>query len=352
MDAISKIFPYDNPFFLPIWIVVAYLHVTLHELGHVVAALAGRMRIVTFSVWPIALQRRGDSWRWRRGGSLRVAGFVAVDPVTATDLRRRMILMVAGGPIATLLTFVVALLLVLLSSPQWPTWLVDGSKLLAFLGGLTFLLGLIPVSSKSAVSDAARIRMLSKATPQADRFCTLLVLLGASRAGMRPRDLNPELIATLPGPDDGSGDWIASSLTRYNFLVDTDRIEEARVALNSVLESKLPQPLRDMLALQAAWFEAKFRHDLSAARKWMPAKPANRKDAAYRNTLLRAQAAIAFLEGRLDDAERLAQESLEQGKRIDELGAATVIRERTEELLAEIRNARSLEARPSGGAYG
>ncbi|HLW77494.1 MAG TPA: hypothetical protein VKS01_10920, partial [Bryobacteraceae bacterium] len=60
----------------------------------------------------------------------------------------------------------------------------------------------------------------------------------------------------------------------------------------------------------------------------------------YQNTLLRAQAGIAFLERRLDDAEKLARRSMEYCDQLDDRGAVQVIREKTEELIAEIAAAR------------
>jgi hypothetical protein len=134
---------------------------------------------------------------------------------------------------------------------------------------LCFVVGLIPLTGKFAVSDSARIRVLSKDGPECDRWCAVMLLAGASRSGVRPRDMNPQLIGQSPGPADGSGDWIVASLFRYNSLIDTE----------------------------------------------------------------------------LEDAQRDARESLIYCYRIDDLGAVITIRERTEELLREINDARPHGAR-------
>jgi hypothetical protein len=332
-----------DPFvFLPLWLAASYIYVTLHETGHVIAGIRNGFRILTFSVWPIAIQRRADSWHFRFvGGKLRFAGFVAADPVTSADLRRRMIIFVAGGPIATLITAIAATLLLFLWASSWPPWVRGEFELLAFLAWLSFLLGLVPYTGRFAVSDAARIRTLRRDGPESSRLCAIMLLAAASRSGVRPRDMNPELIAELPGPADGSGDWILASLVRYNALLDTEKPDEAGAVLVSILDSKIRPEIKERLLLQAAWFEAKFRHDLQAAKQWMAAvPPKNHRDGGYRNTLLRAQAGVAFLEGRLDDAEKLARESLVYCDRIDDVGAVITIRERTQELLAEIAAAR------------
>jgi hypothetical protein len=275
-------------------------------------------------------------------GRPRCLGFVAADPVHASDLRRRMIGFVAGGPVATAITAVLATLMLLGVRGAWPKWAEDEITLIAYLAGSTFLLGLIPYSGKLMTSDAARLRMLWKDGPESLRFCSLMLLINASRSGVRPRELNPELVATLPGPADGSMDWLTAELFYYNVLIDNGRVQDAHSVLMRILDADLHPQVRGIVQLQAVWFEAKFNHDLAAARARMAKVAASqRKDDGYLNTLLRARAGIALLERRLDDAETLAHQSLRHCDKIEELGAVTLIREKTEELLAEIAAARA-----------
>lgn len=335
----------DDPFFLPELILGLFLYVALHEAGHAIVAVQQGFRLLTYAIWPLAFERRAGSWRVRWIGRVRAAGFVAADPVSGENLRRRLMLLVAGGPMASALTAVVAALLALLLRASWPHWAVNELELLAFWSGTSLLTGLIPFSSRFATNDGARLWMLWKGNEAADRFGCMLLLSSASRSGVRPRELNGEIIARLPGPADGSIDWITASLFRYNWFVDTDRLPEAHAALISILERDLPPAAREILLLQAASFEARFHHDLEAAQRWMKAaKISGRRDDGYRTTLLRAQAGIAFLEGKFDEAEKLAHESLRHCARLDDRGAMIVIRERTEELLAEIAAARAAQA--------
>jgi hypothetical protein len=335
--------PADNlPLFLLQMFSALYIYVALHEAGHAVAAVHQGFRLLSFSVWPIALQRRSGSWRVKWLGKIRAFGFVAADPVSAVDLRKRMIVFVAGGPIATAITALVAGLVLLAARTSWPDWVVDEIKLIAFWSATSFLTGLIPYRGKLVMNDAARLQMLRKGGAEMERFGSLLLLTSASRSGVRPRELNAELVEQLPGPADGTVDWLASALIRYNVLFDSGRIEEAYNAFQQILKTDLDPGIREVLNLQAAWLEARFCHDLEAARAWMKATPdRGRRDPGYQNTRARAEAAIAFLEHRYEDAAAAARLSLRHLDKIDDAGGVIVIRENIEVLLAEIAEARA-----------
>jgi hypothetical protein len=320
-------------------LVALFVYVSCHEAGHALAAVHQGFRILTFSVWPLAWQLRAGKWHVKFVGVPRALGYVAAVPADATNLRHRMLVYVAGGPVASLITAVLAGTAIQVASRPW---LVDELKVIAYLATASFLAGLFPYRGKLFFNDAARFWMLWNGKAEAERFSCLLLLSSASRNGVRPRDLNPELVDRLSGgPADGTVDWLGSALIRYNVLIDSGRVDDAYNALQQILNADLDARVREILNLQAAWLEARFRRDLEAACAWMKLTPGRgRPDDGYQNTLARAKAAIAFLEHRYEDAEAAARLSLRHLAKIDDLGAATVIRERTEELLAEINAAK------------
>jgi hypothetical protein len=333
----------DGPFYF-LWQVffALYVYVALHEAGHAIAAIQQGFRLLTFSVWPIALYRRSGGWRLRWLQRIQALGFVAADPVSPNDLQRRMTIFIAGGPVATAITALVAALPLLVVRESLPKWGVDELKLIALLSATSFVTGLIPSRGMLCVNDAARLQMLWRAGAESARFTCLMLLQSASRSGVRPRDLNPALIAQLPGPADGSIDWAAAQLFRFNFLCDSDRDQEAYPILQEVLVVVLAPTIREVLQLSDVVFVAAVNRDLATAREKMAAIPTrNRRDDAYQNTLNRAQAGIAFLEGRLGDAESSARKALHHCNRLEDLGLVIVIRESIEQLLAEIATAKS-----------
>jgi hypothetical protein len=318
----------------------------LHELGHAVGAVASGFKLLMFAVWPFKLIRKERSWTLRWIGRTKLMGFVGVTPVGTHDLRRRLFLMVVAGPCASLLTGIATFVFVAQSSPSWPRWIVAGLWGISFWSLLGVLATMLPSSIQHFATDGQRLRMLFSPGPEAERFGSVLILAGESYSGTRPRGLNPDLIKLLPGPIDGSGDFLISQLIRYNWLLDTDRKEEAGAVLSSLLDQELRSDVREVLQLQMAWFEGRFRQNLAEARRLVETtRIRSRREEGYQCTLLRAQAVIAFLEHRWDDAEKFGHEALHQCDRIADIGAATVIGEGIRQLLGDVLAARSGQQR-------
>ena len=305
----------------------------MHEAGHAVAAICAGFRLLMFGVWPIMFVRTGTSWRLCWIGARR-AGFIVADPIVPTNLPRRLAILVAAGPAAS---FATGLAAVFLQSIRPMSGFTAQLNLIAFFSLLAAILNLLPSSSRLVVTDGQRLRMLAKADSVADRYCCLLLLMSASRSGVRPRDLNGSLIDRLPGPLDGSPDSWLAQLFRYNWLIDNARLDEADDTLMWLLREPLPPPLKQNLQLQASWFEARFRGSLAAARHWMDASPIRKtSDDNYCCTLARAKAGIAFLEGRWTDAQTAAAEALHHADRIADAGSVKLIRENLIQFESEI----------------
>src|SRR5262249_3075339 len=91
-------------------IVCEWITVLCHELGHAVAGWGADMRLASFIVGPFIAQKRAGRWKLQFSplSILSMGGSVATTPLHLNDLRRRMAVEIAGGPVASLLTALVA----------------------------------------------------------------------------------------------------------------------------------------------------------------------------------------------------------------------------------------------------
>ena len=88
---------------------LSWLHALGHELGHAAGARLVNFHVLIFAVGPLALQRKADGLRLERSHTSRYfGGYVSAVPVGSHDLRRRRLIVVAGGPIASVLLLVLA----------------------------------------------------------------------------------------------------------------------------------------------------------------------------------------------------------------------------------------------------
>ena len=153
-------------------------------------------------------------WHLRRNRDLSLYGGLAgATPrgMLATDkLRRRLTAMVAGGPLASLVTGGLAWWAVpsaLAGGGDVSTAWLFASALGRGFGLGSLLIGvvtLVPGRTSGFLTDGARLRLLAAGGPGADREAALQGIFGASIAGVRPRDWPPALLETARAVQDDS----------------------------------------------------------------------------------------------------------------------------------------------------
>ena len=77
--------------------------IIVHELGHLLVALAVEMRIFLFRIGPVAIVREGQRFRLRIRGRSTILGYVLAVPRHVRNLNRRLLLFIAAGPLTNLL---------------------------------------------------------------------------------------------------------------------------------------------------------------------------------------------------------------------------------------------------------
>jgi hypothetical protein len=300
----------------------------VHEAGHVVAGALAGFRCVQVSILFLSFTRGIAGWTLEISREPLESASAVCYPTHGRDLRRRLLIMVAGGPLVSLLSGTVAVLWLTRTATFPLGWLGCAILFFALFSLFIGTAGFLSIKGKHLPSDGARIRMLLRAGPEADRWCGLALLGAASAQGARPRELDPELILRVTSVSDESLDALSAVRFHYNWALDSGRTAEAAEVLCRIVENrqKWPEPLRPVWLCEAAWFEAAFRKDVAAAQKWRD-HPENRKTRLSAGARWKAEAAIAALEGRFEEADSAAREALKELDRSPDLGVVKAIRE-------------------------
>lgn len=310
------------PIGLPLLIVIAGLSVfgviLAHELGHVLGGRLAGFRFRLLIVGPLKIDRNGARLRIGLNRSLALAGgLAAASPADDRDLRRRMLIYVAGGPATSLLLGAGALLVRPLLSGVPALTL----SLIGFASLMIALVTLIPMRAGGFSSDGARILMLLRGGPEAERWCAVAILANDLFA-TRPRDLAPALIERSLALADNTPDHLSSVFVAYGWALDRGDIPAAEGYLETMLAnlSAFNSALRPSVLIEAAYFTARHHTDAAAARALL--------DQAHGGlvepyTRARAEAAVLLAEGRPAEAQTLAAQGLRQARRV--AGAATQV---------------------------
>jgi hypothetical protein len=227
--------------------------------------------------------------------------------------------MLAAGPAANLLLALLAGALFLSRGYDWndDSFLTSGASVFslglfsaAMFSLLLFLVNLFPCRVGGFSSDGAKLLLLLRGGPKAERQTALSVLVGMSYAGRRARGWPPGLVERAIALPDGSAEDTAGALLAYYWLLDQGDAAGAAQFLDRALagRDRYPTASRPVLFLEAAYFTARHRGDAAGARTFL--KQSKGGMLVQRWAELRAEAAVLLAEGNRDAARLRAQEGL------------------------------------------
>lgn len=328
---------------------VYMLCIGVHEAGHLVAGVLVGYRPLLLIAGPLRVERAGRRARVGLNRSIALAGGLAVCvPVGLHDLRRRTLVMAAGGPIASLLLGVQALALWTATA----SFLARGGALasLANLGLIALGIGslaiglvtLLPMRTGGFYSDGARILRLIRASEDAEREVALIALTGLTMAGARPRDWDADLVRRTAEIRDGGAFEVGGLQFAHAYALDTGDVPAARGYLEAALDrvDQLPPATRASVYLSAAVFYALYDRDAARARAALERATPRGDLLNTPHQRLLALAAVHLVEGDAAGAAAAAREARRLSARAVDRGAALLDDAHAELIISAAASAR------------
>lgn len=306
-EVVLQLMPVEEPWLRTLALLGALVIGTaIHELGHVAGALIAKFSVFSFSIGPVTLRRESSGLRLRIA-NFRLIGMITAVPLGSYNLRRRMLVLTAAGPLGSILGggLEFALGRIFHASP-WSPWMLPLAIVCWGLG----VVSLVPMR-RFYVSDGARILELIRNSQPAERVCARLAITAAALAGKRPRAWDRALLETAPSVTDDSDDGIVATIMSYESEMDWRHFDAAELCLQSAIarSSKCPPNLRSALAADAAFFYAAVRNNAAVAREWLQKSRPRHIEDAYVWPLV--EAAVLLAEGKADEANiKLAESSV------------------------------------------
>lgn len=302
-----------DPWFWPVMVALVplsyWLATTVHELGHVIGGVSQGFRFLFLASGPLWVQRTAQGGLVARFNRLIATwgGLAGTIPTDAHDLTRRFSITVAGGPMFSL---AFALGCWGLSKQFRPGLGELTCSVTALFSAMAFLASAQPFGAGGGMpSDGGRLLRLLGGGPFAKREAAMLGLTAASYSGTRPREWPKALLDDALGAVDDSAMRVAALIWSAQWLSDSgNAAAAAEAAVEAMrLATHLSPMLVSGLAGEAASTVAE-AGDLARAKAFLDQASGPFVEDHVR---LRAQAEIARLEGRANDAVRLAREGLQ-----------------------------------------
>jgi hypothetical protein len=315
--------------------------IAIHELGHLIAVVIVRWRVLHVVIGPFTWEKQGDRFRLRltsrRSSSW---GHVTWFPIGLRRYHLRWGICCSGGILANLLVALVCLIVLLAyhSSPNAlisveeqsvfrfflkpDHWTMAVVQEALFMNLVYAMMNSIPHQNGKFTSDGGLL--LGLLLPKEPRGAvTLLVrpgLGGTLFHGARPRKWDGEVIQQLLHSACTSLEKADAQLCAYYRALDREQLEEAGTLLEQALSSvdDLKGHVRGAILVEAAYFEGFHRRNATRARKWL-------HQAAIRelqeHTFLRAAAAVLLAEGLFAAAAASAETALAKAEQSLDRGA-------------------------------
>jgi hypothetical protein len=237
------------------------------------------------------------------------AGSVICVPRHWHNVRWRAVALTAGGPLGSLCLGLTAVGLngLLGSNTALGFTIKEFLGTVSFMSLISFALNALPIKSNGYLSDGARMMMLLRGGPAAERWCAILALVGASKNGLRPREWDSEWVERAVGPAVGSIDDAGATHIAFYWALDRGNIEKAEEMIQRTLAAsgQGPAVMRPVVFADAAFFYAYYRRDPMAARYFLNMAGTNIVK-RYRYMQVRAEAATLLAEGYAEQARALA----------------------------------------------
>ncbi|MGC2694705.1 MAG: site-2 protease family protein [Candidatus Angelobacter sp.] len=294
---------------LPYWAILlvpfaaGVIAAAAHETGHIFAAYFSGFRLTQIGIGALRLGKHDKCGEPYCGNVLALGPAVFEPRVTGQDdtlLRRQLMVLAVGGPLANLL--LAALLEFSMLFLQTPFLVGFALHVGAAFSALLGIAALLPdVNRRGNFSDGARLLMLFQNNGKAERWLSNIRCQMALNQGRHPRDWNEALVARAAAVNDDSRDAFVARWLAYLWAAERQDITCATKYLEGALESlgyATPR-LRDHLFLEAAVFQAWFRDNPSKALFWVYRI---RSKKIRRLQKLRLDIALLWAEGRLFDA--------------------------------------------------
>jgi len=286
--------------------------IVLHEAGHLLVGWGLGMKIRGFAAGPFKWQIRDGKWEFRFDPKalLSLGGSASMVPPDAEEDRAREAGFILAGPVANILTGMVAIGLAIPAAGE-PVTRVQGILMLFAVESIAgAIFNLVPFRTNLHYSDGARLYQLFAGGPVAEMHRVFSIIGSTTVTPLRSREFDIESIHRAANGVAQGRQAMLLRLFAYQYYLDNGKLTEAADELNRAEEIYAGVAAETPAELHTAFVfgNACVKQDGVCARQWwdrMQAKKPTRFNADY----WLSHSALHWIEGN----QQVADESWRKG---------------------------------------
>jgi hypothetical protein len=316
--------PMEGFLYVVVALISIWIGIAVHELGHLLAGLLQGFHFALFTAGFLGIRAGKDRVEVFFNRDINSFGGLAATFPTSwhgEDLRKKMAIIVAAGPLSSLLLGIGSLVL------AWSLMPHGAHKVIIFglfcLGGLSLLLFVstsIPSRAGGFTSDGGRFLALLRGGKTSAREQANLALVALLCAGKTPGELPADLVATISEQEEEAINLtvINSRYLAFSYHLDRGEIEAARSQAQFLIDhqNEMPQGyFQRYFMKEVVFFYAFVLKDIQDVQViWENIKKGADRDAD--GATFRVKAALELLEGARDQAIIFARIGLQKSGKI------------------------------------
>jgi hypothetical protein len=240
----------------------------LHEFGHFAAAVFMHFEILGVSLGPLRITRLHGKSTVQFSAKTLFTGSVSAVPRNLESWRIQMLVVVAAGPAATLVSGIAAAwALHYIPAGGWVHFMLGAAVGLSFL---IFVLGFIPNGARAQIrSDAQLFYSLLCKPPEAHEIYSYHLLMRLKISGIRPCDYPDDLIRSLAVPWTRPDMSLLCADAIIQWAIDRGNVETADAwdRHSMELSAHCNHRLQNLALAKSACYDILLRADFETAKR-------------------------------------------------------------------------------------
>jgi hypothetical protein len=303
---------------------ILMVSIVLHEAGHLIVGWGLGMKIRGFAAGPFKWQIRDGKWEFQFNPKaiFSLGGSASMVPPDASEDRAREIGFIAAGPLANILTGMVAIGLALPAANERATFVQGLLMLFAVASIVGAIFNLIPFRAKQFYSDGARLYQILAGGPVADMHRVFSVIASSTVTPLRSREFDIESIHRVATGVAQGRQAMLLHLFAYQYYLDNGMMAEAADEMDRAEEIYAAAAAETPAELHTVFVfgNACVKQDALSARQWwdrMQAKKPKRFNADY----WLSHSALHWIEGNRQVANESWQKGNDLAQKLPKAGA-------------------------------
>ena len=307
---------------IPLLILIGFLTILIHELGHVVGGKLARFRFVMLIVGPFKVQQESGKLILGLNKWLQMSGGLALSiPEDTRATAGRLLLYIAGGPVASLLFALICGFSVYFLHDAGGSvgagYLVPTLLFACLFNGGIAIVTLLPLPTSGFDNDGKQLLDILRGGKKANIKLLMHAVSAETIKGIRPREWTGdylEEVMELTRDQRADRNLVVANLMGYYHYLDKSEVGRAgdciKVLADNILDS--PTYLQAGLWLEILFFQARYP-ELQTGIEVSPADISG--PFVEKHSLARMEAATLYQEEQWSEALEKAEEGIALAKK-------------------------------------